>query len=84
MHSLLRSREGASLPVAFAIKRGSMALATLSAWLSPHWPLRRSTERWKRLDKAWTAIAPFFWGDRVSLDECAKRVRSFLEELDEG
>lgn len=37
--------------------------------------------RWKRLEAAWDAIAPMFWGDRIPLHTCAEEIRSLLRAL---
>lgn len=54
-------------------------------WPSPDhaaWNPHADPERWESLEKAWAAIAPIFWGDRVPLKHAASRVRRLLEELD--
>jgi hypothetical protein len=54
-------------------------------WPSPDhaaWNPDADPQQWERLGKAWAAIAPIFWGDRASIEDCARRVRRFLEDLD--
>ena len=38
-------------------------------------------ERWAELEVAWRAIGPLFWGERISLEECAKDIRRLLQGL---
>lgn len=38
-------------------------------------------ERWKRLELAWEANAPLFWGPRIPLRTCAERIRAFLRSM---
>lgn len=38
-------------------------------------------DRWARLEDAWRAIRPMFWGDRIALDACASDIRELLARL---
>jgi hypothetical protein len=38
-------------------------------------------ERWAELEVAWRPIGPLFWGERISLEECAKDIRRLLQGL---
>jgi hypothetical protein len=38
-------------------------------------------ERWAELEAAWTAIGPIFWGERITLRDCAREIRGLLQVL---
>ena len=38
------------------------------------------SERWQGVKQAWEAIAPLFWGERISLDDACVEIRAFLNE----
>ena len=39
-------------------------------------------ERWAELQAAWMAIGPIFWGERISLRDCAREIRGLLQVLE--
>lgn len=38
-------------------------------------------ERWAELEAAWAAIGPLFWGERISLRDCATEIRRLVQAL---
>lgn len=40
-----------------------------------------NSDRWNELERAWAAIGPMFWGERVPLSECAGEIRDLIESL---
>lgn len=56
-------------------------------WPTPDhaaWNPDADPERWAEVEKAWAAIGPMFWGDRIPLVECAAKTRRLLLRLPEG
>lgn len=47
----------------------------------PGFDPKADPERWRRLELAWKANEPLFWGPRIPLEECAGRIREFLRAL---
>ena len=37
--------------------------------------------RWNRLEAAWAALGPMFWGKRISLWQCAAEIRTVLQRI---
>ncbi|MBI3923942.1 MAG: nucleotidyl transferase AbiEii/AbiGii toxin family protein [Armatimonadetes bacterium] len=38
--------------------------------------------RWEQLESAWRSIDSLFWGDRIPLEQCARRIRQLVGSLE--
>ncbi|MDT8437085.1 MAG: nucleotidyl transferase AbiEii/AbiGii toxin family protein [Gemmatimonadota bacterium] len=47
----------------------------------PCWSPQTDTDRWTRLEEAWVAAGPLFWGERIPLVNCAREIRRLLRIL---
>ncbi len=53
-------------------------------WPAPDhaaWNPDADPERWAEVERAWAAIGPMYWGDRIPLVECAAKTRQLLQRL---
>ena len=58
--------------------------ADIKRWPAPDDPAFNpgaDSDRWGELERAWAAIGPMFWGERILLPECAGAIRGLLESL---
>lgn len=45
------------------------------------WAYDGGLETWARIEQAWDDSSGLFWGQRVAVQDCATRIRSFLADL---
>jgi hypothetical protein len=58
--------------------------ADIRRWPAPDDPAfnpEANSDHWSKLERAWAAVGPMFWGRRIPLPECASAIRELLRSL---
>lgn len=81
---ILRHEDLMSRPALSGLLAEMEKAADIRHWPTPDDPAfnpEADPDRWKELDRAWAAIGPMFWGERVPLSECSGAIRELVRSL---